>query len=387
VLRRLAARVPDGAAKLVRLHPAQLTVLLEQAWNLRVTSSAAPPTGHPDHRSDTPGLAIPQMPLPVLTPPSLTGANPDPAAEFTQALRDTTTIEFGTPGVRWDHLIYAYMIGNTRIEPIFRRVADELLRGEKFGLPREDTQQWLRNTEEIFFRDPPPFSITTLTSRIRPDLEATERELYFRMFGMSLNHGRDDNSPFPYHQAAAANREFVATFEELLRESWIGFINRTTTSGANPTDDAKIEDLARNLNSQLIDRRRFGTGSREEFFLVAKASWWHMAVENNNLPIIRDLRAEGTTPEQVLFKLAQMVGLPANGLADHYFQIADAISAVLIAIETGALQAAGAARALYDPTAPNQLADAINLIITHWSAITGHDVKAGKVAVQPGARG
>jgi hypothetical protein len=384
MFRRLAAQVPDGAAKLASLHPAELTGLLEQAWDLRVNSAGGgtlPPTGHPDHRSDTPGLAF-QMPLPVLTPPSLQGANPDPAAPFTTVLTNTLNVDGGTPGVRWDHLIYAYMIANTRIRAIFRRVIDELVHGEKFGAPREDTQLWIRNTEEVFFRDQPPFSITTLTSYIRPDVETTERQAYYRMFGMDLNHGKDDNSPYPYVKVAAANKEFVTTFEELLRETWIGFINRSTTSGANPTDDAKIEDLARKLNSQLIERRRFGNLSREEFYLVAMMSWFHMTVENSSLPIIRDLRAEGATAEQVLFKIAQMVGLPANGLADHYFQIADSISAVLIAIETGTLQVSGAARTFYDPTTPNQLSDAMNKIITHWSAITGHDVKAGKVAVR-----
>jgi hypothetical protein len=377
----VAAKVPNGAAKLVSLHPAELTALLEQAWNLRVNLTL-PPTGHPDHRSDTPGLAIPKMPLPVLAPPSLEGPNQDPAKEFTTVLTDTTRNEIGTPGVRWDHLIYAYMIANTRIRPIFRRVVHELLHGEKFGAPREDTQLWLRNTEELFFRDPPPFSITTITSYIRPSIDITERQAYYRMFGMDLNHGNDDNSPYPYVKVAAANKEFVTSFEELLRETWIGFINRSTTSGANPTDDAKIENLARTLNSQLLDRRRFGNLSREEFYLVAMMSWFHLTLENNNLPIIRDLRAEGSTPEQVLFKIAQMVGLPANGLADHYFQIADSISAVLIAIETGTLQVPGAARAFYDPTVPNNLSGAMNTIITHWSAITGHDVKAGKVAVR-----
>jgi hypothetical protein len=384
MFRNLAAHVADGATKLVSLHPAELTALLEEAWDLRVNPLVGvtlPPTGHPDHRSDTPGLAI-QMPLPVLAPPSLKGADPDPALPFTTVLTNTLRVDGGTPGVRWDHLIYAYMIANTRIRPIFRRVVDELVHGEKFGAPKEDTQLWLRNTEELFFRDQPPFSITTLTSYIRPDIEITERQAYYRMFGMDLNHGKDDNSPYPYVKVAAANKEFVTTFEELLRETWIGFINRSTTSGANPTDDAKIEDLARTLNSQLIDRRRFGNLSREEFYLVAMMSWFHMTVENSNLPIIRDLRAEGSTAEQVLFKIAQMVGLPANGLADHYFQIADSISAVLIAIETGTLQVSGAARTFYDPTVPNQLSDTMNKIITHWSAITGHDVKASKVAVR-----
>ena len=385
MFRNLAARVTDGPAKLVSLHPAELTALLELAWNLRVNPAPGvtlPPTGHPDHRSDTPGLAIPKMPFTVLTPPSNQGASPDPAAPFATVLTNTLNVEIGTRGVRWDHLIYAYMIANTRIRPIFRRVVRELLHGEKLGAPSEQTQLWLRNTEELFFRDPPPFSITTITSSVRPSIDTTERQAYYRMFGLDLNHGNDDNSPYEYVKVAAANKEIVTNFEELFRETWIGFTNRSTTSGANPTDDAKIEDLARTLNSQLLDRRRFGVLSREEFYLVAMMSWFHLTVENNNLPIIRDLRAEGATPEQVLFKIAQMVGLPANGLADHYFQVADAISAVVIAIETGTLQVAGAARAFYDPTAPNSLSGAMNTIITHWSAITGHDVKAGKVAVR-----
>jgi len=380
MFRNLAAQVTNGAALLTDLHPAELTALLEQAWNLRV-NLAPTPTGQPDHRSDTPGLAIPQMPLPVLTPPSLAGASPDPAAPFTAVLTSTLSAR-GTPGVRWDHLIYAYMIGNTRIRPIFRRVVHEFLHGEKFGVPREDTQRWLRNTEELFFRDPPPFSITTINSYIRPSIDTTERQAYYRMFGMDLNHGNDDNSPYTYVKVPAANKEFVTRFEELLRETWIGFINRATTSGPNPTDDAKLEDLARTLNSMLLDRRRFGNLSREEFYMVSMMSWFHMTLENSNLPIIRDLRAEGSTPEQVLFKIAQMVGLPANGLADHYFQIADSISAVLIAIETGTLQVPGAARAFYDPTFPNNLSGAMNTIITHWTPITGNDVKAGKVAVR-----
>jgi hypothetical protein len=110
-------------------------------------------------------------------------------------------------------------------------------------------------------------------------------------------------------------------------------------------------------------------------------SWFHLTVESD-LPIIKDLRADGTSPEQRLFKIAQVVGLPAHGLSRSFFEIAEAISAVLIAIETGALHVSGAARAFYDPAVPNNLANFMNTIITHWSIITGHDVKAGKVAVR-----
>ena len=33
---------------------------------------------------------------------------------------------------------------------------------------------------------------------------------------------RADNKPYPYIRAEASNKEFVGTFEELLREVWIG---------------------------------------------------------------------------------------------------------------------------------------------------------------------
>lgn len=379
---RIAAQVVNGPRDLVKLHPVELTVLLEQAWNLRAHPGAAaagpPSAGHPDHRSDVPGVGIPALPGPVPAPPNLAAAAPGPGAPFTNILNNM--IRAAPPGVRWDHLIYAYMIENTRIYEIFRRVVHELLHGEKLGVPSEDTQLWLRNTEELFYRDPPPFSITTLSSHIRPDLRASRRNAYQRMFGMDLNHGTDDNTPYPYVKAEAANHEFVSTFEELLREVWIGHINRSTTSGANPTDDTKIGELAHKLHDMLITRRQSGNLSREELFFVSMMSWFHLTVDND-LPVIRDLRADGTSPEQRLFKIAQVVGLPAHGLSRSYFEIAQAISAVLIAIETGALHASGAAaRAFYDPAAPNTLANAMNTIITHWSLITGRDMKAGKVA-------
>jgi hypothetical protein len=377
-----AVRLGTGSpTTLVSLHPVELTALLEMAWNVRVHNTAVP-TGHPEHRSDTPGLGIPvgSVPLPVLLPPSPTGVFPGPAEPFLTILRSAAAS--AGAGLAWDHLIYAYMIANTRIRPIFRRVVHELLHGEKLGAPREDTQLWLRSTEELFFRDPPPFSITTITSSVRPSIDTTERQAHHRIFGLDLNHGNDDNSPYEYVKVAAANKEFVTSFEELLREVWIGFTYVTATAAADPTDDAKIEDLARKLNAMLLDRRRFGNLSREEFYLVAMMSWFHLTVENSNLPIIRDLRAEGTTSEQVLFKIAQMVGLPANGLADHYFQVAEQISAVLSLIETGTMQVAGAAPNFYDPGLNPGLVSAMNTIITHWPAITGHDVKTGKVAVR-----
>ena len=72
-----------------------------------------------------------------------------------------------------------------------------------------------------------------------------------------------------YVKAEAANSEFVSTFEELLREVWIGIENVTNFSGAEPTDDAKIADLAEKLHDMLISRRQGGNLSREEFVFVS----------------------------------------------------------------------------------------------------------------------
>jgi hypothetical protein len=40
-----------------------------------------------------------------------------------------------------------------------------------------------------------------LSNYVRPDIHATRRNAYQRMFGMDLNHGTDDNKPYPYVKA------------------------------------------------------------------------------------------------------------------------------------------------------------------------------------------
>ena len=190
------------------------------------------------------------------------------------------------------------MIENTRIYEIFRRVVHEFLHGEKLGVPGSaESQRWLRTTEELFYRDPPPFFITAVTGYTRPDIHATRRNAYQRMFGMDLNHGTDDNKPYPYVKAEAANSEFVSTFEEFLREVWVGMENVNNKSGANPTDDAKIADLAEKLHDMLRTRRETGNLSREEFVFVSWMSWFHLTVDSD-LPIIQDLRAQADAPRR-----------------------------------------------------------------------------------------
>lgn len=128
----------------------------------------------------------------------------------------------------------------------------------------------------------------------------------------------------------------------------------------------------------LTNCRTYGNLSRVELTSVSMMSWFHLTVQDN-FPIIASLRAEATSPEQRLFKVAERVGLPAHGLSKSFFDIADPISRILILIETGGLNTLPAAPA--PPFATNVQED-LNTIITHWSIITGHDMKSGKVALR-----
>jgi len=107
-------------------------------------------------------------------------------------------------------------------------------------------------------------------------------------------------------------------------------------------------------------------------------SWFHLALEYDS-PIVRSLRAEANGVEQRLFKIAERVGLPAHGLSKNFFDIADPLSRILTQIETGVYNTGGNAPALYTRFAGGPEAD-MRTAITHWTAITGHDVKARKVA-------
>ena len=366
MFRQLAALLGNPEL-LFNAHPFELSSLLEEVWRQRL-DTAGRSLGDPERRSNLGAKPPPEPPA---------GALGD--ILFTSGGGDDAPRRF-----RWDHLIYAYMVENTRAAEVFRRVVFEFAHGEKLGTPTDEAQPWLRNTEELFFKDGAPFYIGSVQSHLRPDLRANRRNAYQRMFAMELNHGGDDGRPYPYVKAEAANNDFVATFEEFLREVWVGMTFVTATASSNPTDPSKIATLASKLKNMMLSRRQSGNLSREEFSAVCAMSWLHLALEfrNNNdqAPIVKALRAEANGTEQRLFKIAERVGLPAHGLSKHFFDIADPISRILTQLETGTYDSAEAVPALYTP-APggNTPETAMRAIITHWTAITGRDVKASKV--------
>lgn len=360
MFRKYAGSIPGGANSLFRLHPLQLAMLLEQEWELRIHKNTTFELGHLNHRSDLPG--IPGLATGAALAPFAV-ANPDQKRKG-----------------QWDHLIYAYMIENTRIYEIFYRVVFEFLHGEKLGVPIPGSEHWLRNTEELFYKDPAPFSITAVTSNVRPDLGATRRNAYYRMFGMDLNHGTDDKKEYSYMKAKASNMDYVYTFEDLLREVWVGISNLNSTT-TNTTDDAAIANLAEKLHNMMISRRETGNLSREELYAVSTMSWFHLTLEFDS-PIVVALRAEATSPEQRLFKIAERVELPAHGLSRSYFELAEPMSRILTLIETGTVNTTGAASAFYNSDGGNNtIPDDMKTIINHWSIVTGRDMKTRKTQV------
>jgi hypothetical protein len=279
----------------------------------------------------------------------------------------------------WNHLIYAYMIENTRVYEIFRRVLEEYAYGERLGFPGDRSQRWLRTTEQLFYRDTPPFQIYSLASWIRPDVRAARRNAYHRLFGLDLNHGTDDNRPYPYPRAAAANVEFTSTFEELLREVWRAIENVRNQVGANQTDLTTIANLARMLFDMLRARRQGGNLAREELFHVSTMDWFHLTLSFNT-PIVVDLKAEAPSAAERLEKIGERVGLPAHSRADSYFFLAEHMSPVLREIELGTFNDATAAPALFQAGA---FQNDMQQIITHWSIATGRDVKRAPVTIAP----
>jgi hypothetical protein len=275
------------------------------------------------------------------------------------------------PTLEWHHLIYAYMLENTRIIEIFRRVIDELLHGERLGRPDWQVQRWMRNTEELFFSDRSTLSILSLVSSLRPDCGSIRRNAYYRLLGMDLSHGLDDGRPYSYKKPDIANREFAWEFEQLLRETWRAYSNRNNAIGPNTTDPTVISDLCSRLRRMLQDRRIYGNLAQEEFYAGTMLSWFHMTVWGNS-PIVILLRAEGTDPSERLRLIGQRVGLAAHSKSYHYIQMANPLSTILWQIELGTFDNPADAQNLY---MGGQITDLTINIINHWSAASGRNLK------------
>lgn len=353
------------AQQVLDLHPIQLSRFLEEAWLHRVVpaiSSGVPlPTGED-------------------IPPSI-GSFKD---ELDSGVQPLVNPSLTYPPRYIDHLIYAYLIENTRVYEIFRRVLEEYAFGERLKIVDEPAQRWLRTTEQLFYSSGLPYQVYSFNSWIRPDARALRRGWYFRVFGMDLNHGNDDNTPYPYPRAAESNTDFVRMFEELLREVWRAIENITNSSGPNPTDVSTIADIATALFNMLTVRRLNGNLAREEFWAVSMMNWFHLTLSYDT-PIVVSLKADASSPEERLMKIGERVGLPAHSRSHNYFELAARTSLVLRQLESAAFNSVtGAAFLFLQPSVlTNAIGDVMQEIVAHWSMATGRDLKTHQVSIGP----
>jgi len=279
-----------------------------------------------------------------------------------------------TGQLRWDHLIYAYLIEATGVLDIFKKVIHEFVHGEKLGVPTAEAHLWIRNAEQLFYNTNqlPLLFIGSLTSDIRPDIKATLYNACWRMFGMDSAYTTKESKPYNYVKAEAYNSTFVQTFEYFLWEVWQAIINRNNTSGADLTDDAALANRSDQLHDMCRARREGGNISRVEFWAVSMMAWFHLTLSFNS-PIVIALRAEASSPQDRLKKIAVRVGMQPHKYAKNFFDMAEQCSRILILIESGAFNDETSVPALYQEGSP--LESDIRRIITHWSITTGQDIK------------
>jgi hypothetical protein len=295
---------------------------------------------------------------------------------------------YGAGPLIWDHLVYAYLIESTGVFEIFAEVVRRLLVGETLVTLSRESTQWLRATEELFFKDPPLFAINGVVSEVRPRARVNRRNAYWRMFGMDLPHpipgrwGSSSDTAWKLDVGPGVNADFRPKWTELLRQIWLGIEQKSNTSGANPADPTFIVLLCEALRDMMNNRRRGGQLAREEFSYVAALSWFHLTV-NTDTPIIRDLQAIASSPADRLAAVGNRVGMSPAARSRELFDLAQPMSRILRAIELRLFKTPIDASQFYvDPT----LSRDVTSVIDNWQSATGERVKERPVGTVPVAQ-
>jgi hypothetical protein len=381
-------------------HPLQIGAIAETVWLNRNTAQNSQTFNSP-FLPWSPKLAYEILSAPFF--PGYNWASPthpkpllpgDPAVQtptYTPPLNqpgitntwDGTTIPIpspplGTPPHRtnWDHLIYAYVIENTRIFEIFTKVVETYMYSEELGPPSPQSQLFLNILEFLIFGGAIPSMVWTTSSRLRRDEQANRLTAYYWMFGADLSHAPALATEHRYQKPAASNRDFIPTFETFGREVWRGIVNARNVSGANDTDPSVISTLARRLYDMMTSRRINGNLSREEFRAVAVMSFLHLAVLYDS-PVVVDLRAQASSPEIRLQNIADRVGMTAHPKSKPLFDLAAPFSVLMQQIETGEFNTPDKAADLYlQVPAPNRISQNAEWVIDQYTLATGRDLKA-----------
>ena len=287
----------------------------------------------------------------------------------------------------WDHLGYSFALENSRAVQILKRVVREYRSGEALGIPSRETLRWLDVTEALLFGAENPFAAWLSTAPASSDGESARRRAYWRLFGLDLAFGADDNRPPVFDRATAANTGFVGLFEELLFELWQAITNLKNFSGVNASDDDRIFRLTEALMYMLRARRKGeGGGSllaREELAAATVLGWVDLTFSFDS-PVILDTAAQSTSAAGRLTNLGAKVGLAAHSKSTALFEMAESMSKVMRVIESGVIVDPTLSYILYrdQPVGPTTVyGTQARRVITEWSAATGKDLKARARAV------
>jgi hypothetical protein len=294
------------------------------------------------------------------------------------------------------HLIYAYLVENTRIAQIFERLLFMYMHDEKLNKATDPDSrsafQWIINTENLFFKELPNSSYRNISSMVRTSLDATRRNAYFRMFGMDLAFGDiNTNAPVNFVKAGFNNQPFIVLFEKFLTEIWQAYTNARNQVGVNTTDMFSIIDTAQKIQEMLMSRRtterdfenyRYFNLSKEEYASVVMMSWLYEVVSYDS-PIVRFLRCNANTPGERLTNIGLKVGINAHTKSEGLLDIAPPMNTLLRRIEFGDYNVELEVRTIVEsqtqgsPATPAQKQALIDLlqIINNWEKATGHRIK------------
>jgi hypothetical protein len=301
------------------------------------------------------------------------------------------------------HLLYAYLLENTRILQIFERLIEKYVNDEDLGIATPRVYQWLTNTERLFFKDG-TYRSHSIRSLIRPSFEANRRNAYYRMFGIDLAFG-DINSTTSgtsgYYKAKTANQQFIPLFERYLSEVWQSYINVRNSSGPNTTDVNNLVELATQIR-ELLKARRGGrpggnpTGnpgdeinayagtnlSMEEYASAVIVTWFTFIISADT-QLVNFLNCQSSTIGERLIKIGNKVGVPAHTKCQALFEMAGAAANIMNLLEIGTyLESTANLQTMLSSLNPGTLAsinsdymNAFLTVINNWEKATGHRIK------------
>lgn len=350
----------DRADALFNLHPAELHALLESAWSFRVRNNNLP-SGHPENKTGLRGL-----------PDSIIALFDNSWFNASKFVTQNDSTDPCTGHSLWDHLIYAYVIESTQIYKVFRKLVENYAKGDFEINLTPEVLQWLHNTETLWFADPPVLSSFNMVSHLRTDMYLTRSGLYYRFFGFPL----PGDEQLPYYKAKSSHLNYRRSFERFAEEVWIGIENEANITGRRPIDDAAIAFSAYEMQKNFLSQRNNGDITKQEFFFVSMMAWFHLSLEYNS-PIVKAFGINEQSPAQRLFALANIVGVPANGLSENLFRLADNMSLLLTLVESGIFNDEANVPQLYANTSP--ISAIMKQIIFNYSHVSGNNLKARAV--------